>query len=113
MCRPDPGAFLDSRSHLVCQARWSVSSGLDQHCQRLVILAGRDESDGDSASDTNAGQRLQRGLELLGRVVGAAHNDDVLVASGHKELAVLNEPQVAGVQPAVVDRLIGQVGPAK
>jgi hypothetical protein len=57
--------------------------------------------------------RRLRGLELLGRVVCAAHDDDVFVASAHKELAVVDEPQVARVQPAVVDRLIGQVDPGE
>ncbi len=113
MCGPDLRAFLDSRNHLVRQRRRSVRGGLDEHGQRLVIFAGGDESNGDSASGTNAGQRLQRGLELLWRVVGAAHHDDVFVASADKKLAALGEPKVAGVQPPVVDRLIGQVGPAK
>ncbi len=93
-------------------ARSGVASEVvfDKHCQSLVVVARGHESDRDRASGANARQTFQSRLEFLGGVVGAAHDDDVLLPSAYIELAIVDEPAVTGVQPAVLQHLIGEVG---
>src|SRR5882724_1781809 len=53
---------------------------------------------------------LDRALDLLRRMVAAVEEDDVLGPAGEIQLAVQEETQVAGVEPAVAERLGGRLG---
>ena len=109
----DAGVLLNARGNVLRQIWCGVGSRFDKHCQCLVVVARGHESDRDRASGANTRQAFQSRLEFLGGVVGAAHDDDVLLPSAYIELAIVYEPAVTGVQPAVLQRPIGEVGAAR
>src|SRR5262249_6742979 len=61
------------------------------------------DADRHHATGAHTGHAVETFLELLGRVIGAAHDHDVLGATADVELAVAEEAEVAGVEPAAVE----------
>ncbi|MHC8560697.1 hypothetical protein ACW23B_00845 [Streptomyces albidoflavus] len=90
-----------------------VLAGGQTEEERQFVGGGRRVGpDGDGGRETpdDAGQFLDAGLDLVAVVVDAVDDDDVLGASGDVQLAVAQERQVAGVEPAVLGERLG-VGP--
>src|SRR5262245_13218156 len=100
------GALLDALGYLLREGRRSLGRRLDEHCQRLVILSLGDIPDGNCAPGADPRQVFQCGLEVVWCVVGASHNDDLLVPTAEEELILVFEAEIACVQPPAVYCLI-------
>ncbi len=70
---------------------------LGDHDQPLGA-SGLDRERGDRSRPHRGMARLGRGLDVLRIMVAAAQDDQVLLAPGDEQLAVLHEPEVAGAQ---------------
>jgi hypothetical protein len=101
----DPGVLEDRAARALREERVALpaATALGEHEEPFAAAIARD-AQRDRAAGTEPGDPRERRLELLRRVVRAAHHDDVLRASGDVELARVDEAEVARVEPAVPKR---------
>ena len=77
---------------------------LGEHEELLAVLPVGDEAERHRAPRTQGVDPLETLLELLRHVVGPSDDDDVLLPAADVELAVADESEVAGVEPASGER---------
>jgi hypothetical protein len=103
--RPDAGALENGAPDELGGAGIAIVAcvlrALGEHEEVLAVRAVREEARGHDAPCADTLEAVEALLELLGRVVRAPDDDEVLLPPAHVQLAVGDEAEVAGVQPAL------------
>ena len=81
---------------------------LDEEHQGFAGFALGAPADGSAAATTDVLDVVGGLLDGVGGVVAAVQDQHVLLASGDVQLALVEEAQIAGVQPAVDQGLCGE-----
>src|SRR5579863_2362276 len=74
---------------------------LDEETQHFAVRALRQPAHRHHTSGANAFDADHRSLDVLGGVIAAADQEDILGAAGEMELTFPNETEVTGVEPTV------------